>query len=358
MSGFDSRTAKAVWTIFLLALGLVVIYYIRTVLLVFVLAILLAYLLAPVVDLVSGWFRLRARRVWALAIVYTAFVGVLVLAGALVGDRVAQEASNLAQGFPKLEQTLEQRLSEPGPAWIQPVKNYLLTQIREHGQSFSGVLVPVVQKAVSHAFSLLSSILFVVLIPILSFFFLKDGKEMLESALGLLSEERREVWLDISADVHNLLGQFIRALVILSIATFVFYAAFFAVARMPYAVLLATIAGALEFIPVFGPLSAAVIIVTVAIFAGYPHILAILIFLGAYRVFQDYILSPHLMSSGVALHPIVVIFGALAGEALAGVPGMFLSVPVLATLRVVFVRIRKSSRKALLEHTNRPAGGV
>jgi len=89
----------------------------------------------------------------------------------------------------------------------------------------------------------------------------------------------------------------------------------------------------------------------VAVFAGYPHILAILIFLGAYRVFQDYILNPHLMSSGVALHPILVIFGALAGEALAGVPGMFLSVPVLATLRVVLVRIRKSSRAALSEHT-------
>lgn len=351
MLGFDSRAAKAAWTVFLLALLLVVIYYIRTVLLVFMLAILLAYLLAPVVDLVSNWFPRRASRAYALAIVYAMFVGVLVLVGVVVGNRVAQEASNLAQGFPKLEQTLEQRLSEPGPAWMQPFKSYLLTQIRERAQGFSTVLVPLMQKAAGHVFSVLSSLLFVVLIPILSFFFLKDGKEMLSGVLGFVQDDRRAMWMDISSDVHKLLGQFIRALVILSIATFGIYAAFFALVGMPYTVLLATTAGALEFIPVFGPLSAAIIIILVAVFTGYPHILAILIFLAAYRVFQDYILNPHLMSSGVALHPILVIFGALAGEAVAGIPGMFLSVPVLATLRVVLVRIRKASLIGGPRHT-------
>jgi predicted PurR-regulated permease PerM len=341
MVGFDSRAARAAWTVFLLVLLLVVIYYIRTVLLVFVLAILLAYLLAPLVDLVSGWLPRRVSRAYSLAIVYTMFVGGLILVGALVGSRVAQEATNLAQGFPKLEQALEQRLSAPGPAWI-PFKNYLLEQIRERAQDFGTVLVPLVQKAAEHVFSVLSSLLFIVLIPILSFFFLKDGKEMLHSALGFVRDDRREMWMDIASDVHSLLGQFIRALVVLSIATFCFYAAFFAVTGMPYAVLLATVAGALEFIPVFGPLTAAVLIVLVAVFTGYPHILWILVFLAAYRIFQDYILNPHLMSAGVALHPMLVIFGALAGEAVAGIPGMFLSVPVLATLRVVLVRIRKA----------------
>ena len=60
------------------------------------------------------------------------------------------------------------------------------------------------------------------------------------------------------------------------------------------------------------------------------------------RLFQDYVLQPHLMSAGVALHPLWVIFAVLAGEQVAGVAGMFLSIPVLATLRVVVVRVRKS----------------
>lgn len=334
-----------------MALLLVIIYYIRTVLLVFVLAILFAYLLAPAVDLVGKWFPRPVPRPYALAIVYTIFIGVLILAGVLLGNRVAEEATTLAQGFPKLEKTLEQRLAEPGPVWIQPFKGYLLSQLRDRAQSFSTVLVPVVEKAAEHVLSVLSSLLFVVLIPILSFFLLKDGKSLLKAALEAVEEDRRAMWQDIANDVHVMLGQFIRALVLLSIATFIFYSAFFSIMGMPYAVLLASVAGALEFIPMFGPLTAAITIVLVAAFTGYSHVFAIVAFLAAYRVFQDYILNPHLMSSGGALHPMLVIFGALAGEALAGVPGMFLSVPILATLRVVFVRIRKGSVPGAPRHT-------
>jgi predicted PurR-regulated permease PerM len=116
---------------------------------------------------------------------------------------------------------------------------------------------------------------------------------------------------------------------------------------VPYGALLAGLAAALEFIPVLGPLTAAVTIVLVAALSGHASlILWVLLFLGGYRLFQDYVLQPYLMSSGVALHPLWIIFGALAGEQIAGVPGMFLSIPALATLRVVVVRIQKARGRA------------
>jgi predicted PurR-regulated permease PerM len=70
------------------------------------------------------------------------------------------------------------------------------------------------------------------------------------------------------------------------------------------------------------------------------------IFLVVYRIFQDYVLSPYLMSSGVEIHPMLVLFGVLAGEQLAGIPGMFFSVPIMAALRVIYVRLRKGRRAA------------
>ncbi len=152
------------------------------------------------------------------------------------------------------------------------------------------------------------------------------------------------MWEDILSDLNILLGQFMRALVTLSLATLTVYSIFFAIAGLPYAILLASVAALLEFIPLIGPLSAAAIILVAAAVSGAGHILVILVFLIAYRLFQDYVLSPHLMSSGVELHPLLVIFGALAGEELAGIPGMFLSVPVLAALRVFYVRALKPAR--------------
>jgi predicted PurR-regulated permease PerM len=95
-----------------------------------------------------------------------------------------------------------------------------------------------------------------------------------------------------------------------------------------------------------------VIIVVVQAFSGYPHLLWVLIFIVIYRLFQDYVLSPYLMGSGVELHPLLVLFGVLAGEQIAGVPGMFFSVPVIATLRVVYVRIERA--RASRELASRP----
>jgi predicted PurR-regulated permease PerM len=82
------------------------------------------------------------------------------------------------------------------------------------------------------------------------------------------------------------------------------------------------------------------VIVLVSALSG-SHPVAVLVFLLAYRVFQDYILSPHLMEQGVEVHPLLVLFGVFAGAEVAGIAGTFLSVPILAMVRVLFVRMRK-----------------
>jgi predicted PurR-regulated permease PerM len=63
-------------------------------------------------------------------------------------------------------------------------------------------------------------------------------------------------------------------------------------------------------------------------------------------LFQDYVLSPQLLSSGIEIHPLLVLFGVLAGEQVAGIPGMFFSVPVIAALRIVIVRLRRQQANA------------
>src|SRR5204863_9412278 len=131
---------------------------------------------------------------------------------------------------------------------------------------------------------------------------------------------------------------YLRALVLLSIVTFVAFTGFFSLVGVPYVILLAGIAAILELIPVAGPLTAAVVILLVAAFTGYPHVLWIAIFLVVYRIFQDYVLNPYLLGSGVEMHPLLVLFGVLAGEQIAGIPGMFFSVPAMAAARVIVVR--------------------
>jgi predicted PurR-regulated permease PerM len=146
-----------------------------------------------------------------------------------------------------------------------------------------------------------------------------------------------------------------RALVLLAAATFIAYGSFFALIGIPYGILLAVIAFLLEFIPLLGPLVAAVAIFLVAGLSGFPHMLWIFVFLGVFRVFQDYILSPYLLSKGAKLHPVMVIFGILAGGQIAGIPGTFLAIPIMAILRIVYRQLKKKSSDSTL---NRAATGM
>jgi predicted PurR-regulated permease PerM len=162
------------------------------------------------------------------------------------------------------------------------------------------------------------------------------------SALGILAEgTRRDMINEIAADLHLLLAQYMRALVLLAAAVFLAYGVFFSLLGVPYGILLAAIAFPLEFIPMVGPLAGSAIILLVAGLSGFHHLLWILLFLAAFRLFQDYVLSPRLLSAGMELHPLLIIFGVLAGGYLAGIAGSFLSVPVLATLRIVYRQLEK-----------------
>ena len=152
----------------------------------------------------------------------------------------------------------------------------------------------------------------------------------------------RDLMQEVLGDVHLLLLQYMRALFSLCTITLVTFSIAFSLMAVPYPFLLAAVAFPLEFVPLIGPLIAAVTIIGVSLFAGYTHMLWIVIFLGVYRLCQDYVISPRLMSSGVELHPLLVILGVFAGGELAGVRGAFLSVPTLALMRVVYRRIRMS----------------
>jgi predicted PurR-regulated permease PerM len=151
----------------------------------------------------------------------------------------------------------------------------------------------------------------------------------------------------IAEDLHLLLGQYMRAQLLLALITFVVWSAVFLTAGVPYAFVLAAIGGALEFIPVIGPLTAGIVAVGVSLFGGYAHPWALLVFVLVWRGIQDYGTSPLVMAHGIEVHPALVIVGVLAGGELAGVAGMFLSVPVIAAIRIVWRRLQQPAPEAI-----------
>ena len=186
--------------------------------------------------------------------------------------------------------------------------NAILGQVREHYNEIAGVAPQVGLRVLSAS----RNLIFLVIIPILSFLILRDGRQIRDGFLDLL-DSGQQAANETLGDIHTLLLLYMRALLFLCCATFISFSIVLSSMGVPYSLLLASIAFVLEFIPLVGPLTAAIIIIAVSALSGYGHVLWVVIFLGIYRIFQDYVLSPHLMSKGVELHPLHGYFRRVCG---------------------------------------------
>jgi predicted PurR-regulated permease PerM len=346
MLGIDRHALKVAWTVFLFALVVFLVYEVRRTLMIFALALFFSHLLGPIVSFFERTMPARVPKIAILVLVYVALVVVIVLTMISVGGRIGEQAASLLARLPDLAHRQDPLAGLPLPGWLEFARPTLIDLVRQRLADLEKQVLPILSSAGVQIFNGIGNVLSAILIPILSFFFLKDGPLIRGAIVESFSRSHQTVVNEIFIDLHLLLAQYIRALVLLSLSTFVFYTGFLTIAAVPYAILLAGIAAILEFIPVVGPLTGSAVILLVAAFMGYPHLLWIVMFLVIYRIFQDYVLSPYLMSSGVEVDPLLVLFGVLAGEQIAGVPGMFFSVPVIAALRVLYVRLRRQRRVA------------
>ena len=338
----DGRTARVIITVLLFALGLGFLYAARQTLVAFLFAIFFAYLMSPLVSYLE---KLLRARVLAIAVIYVLLLGLVVLFFVSTGPRIARESERLGQSLPAISrlssgQIAEQLGQEHG--W----NARLVDLARDYLASHSDEITKLAQAVGLHVADVAKQAWLLVIVPLLSIFFLKDGRAFSQVLLDLVqSRPQRELLQGVLSDLNQMLAHFIRAQLTLAALTLVIYSAVLGMMRMPYALVLGTLGGLLEFIPVVGPLVAAVVIVGVALLMSYPHWLALVIFLGTWRLIQDYVTSPRIMGRSMELHPLAAIFGVMAGGEVAGILGIFLSIPVMASLRIVFRRWRLYAEK-------------
>jgi predicted PurR-regulated permease PerM len=341
MLGIEPKAARYVWSGIAVVLLLYLVYLARRTLFIFVLAVLFAYLLSPLVNLLDRHLPTTRTRTPALALAYVIFVAALGFLGFEVASTVADQAKGLAARLPAMAEQWEK--PTPGaPALWNSLKAEVVQKLQS--EVFTGKLnlLEAATQAGMKLVTVASDVVYVVIIPILAFFFLKDGRAIRGHILDMVDAgPRRALLNDLLADTHLLLAHYMRALVLLSAAAFAAFSIAFSILGVPYGVLLAAVAGLLEFVPMVGPLTAGVIISIVSLLSG-SNVVVVVLFLLGYRVFQDYILSPHLMGRGIEIHPLVVLFGVFAGTEIAGIPGTFLSVPVLALVRILYLRVRRA----------------
>ena len=323
-------------TVLLFALGLGFLYVARATLMAFLFAIFFAYLMSPVVNRLEKILRGRGR---AIAVIYVLLIALVVVFFVAVGPKVTREGARLGQSLPGLltqlssGQIAQQLGAEHG--WSKTSTDIVQAFLVSH----SDEITQLAQRVGLRVADVAKQAWLFIVVPLLSIFFLKDGRAFSDFLLGNVhSRPQREFLENVLNDLNQMLAHFIRAQLTLAGLTLVMYSAFLGIMGVPYALVLGTIGGVLEFVPVVGPLAGALMIVSVALLTSYPHWLVLVIFLGVWRLLQDYVSSPHIMGESMELHPLAAIFGVMAGAEVAGILGIYLSIPVMAGLRIVFRR--------------------
>lgn len=340
----DSRTTRILFTIFVFAVGFAFLYVARRTLIAFLFAVFFAYLVDPAVSRVEKFARSRAG---AIAIIYLLIVMMLGTLFFFIGPRIGHETQKLTDSMPSLVERINsgQIVQDIG------IEHGLTKNTRDQLSAFlkghTGDLLKLAQRAGLRIAEVAQESWILVLIPILAAFFLKDGRAFSQVALSFVhSKPQREFMQGVINDMNLMLAQFIRAQLTLAALSWVAYASFLGlIMHVPYALMLGTAGGILEFIPVVGPLVASVLIIGVAVLNGYHYWLIVGVFLIIWRLVQDYAVSPRVMGKTMELHPLAAIFGVLAGAEIAGVLGVYLSIPVMASLRIVWRRWRMYAEK-------------
>lgn len=322
----------------LVAFGLWVLYRLQSLVFLLALAAAFAYVVAPLVRLMERPVRLAGRRRQlprglAIAVVYLVLGTCAIVGGALLLPIASEQAHDMIARAPSYAQSIA--AWEHG--WSREYERLRIPVTLRHSidESMTAMGQAAFESTRATLVALVVAVLpWMILTPVLSFFLLKDATALRRLVLMALPHRVRLRGHQLFEEANATLAAYIRAQLIACLLVGTVCGAGFAALGVPYAVLLGVLAGALEFIPLVGPLLVALAAAIVG--ALHAPILAVwaLTFLGLVRIVQDYVIFPRLMRRGVRLHPLAVIVAVLAGAALAGVVGMFLAVPVAAVASV------------------------
>ncbi|HZC34687.1 MAG TPA: AI-2E family transporter [Chthoniobacterales bacterium] len=328
-------------TILFFAVILVIAYVARAVLIIFAFSILFAYLIDPVVRFLqchSLFFKsLRGPHV---AEAYLALLIFLALLAHALAPGALLRAGKALQQLPTLSSRLAtgEIATEMGNkyGWTDSQTLRAKTFLVQHHSEIQNLLGTTGRFATTVIGAL-------VVIPILAIFFLSGGDNLAQHLISLVAtKDNLPVFESLAAELNMMLRHYIRAKIILGGLSFTYASAALLILGFPHAFALGVLAGALEFIPVAGWMISAATITTFGVLT-HSHWIWMAALLGLWRMLIDYWIAPRVLGHELEIHPLLAIFTLMVGGAIGGLPGVYLSLPCVAAIRVVWRRFSRSS---------------
>ena len=333
-SGIVKHTISLTLTVTAIALAGLALVAWRDVLLLLFAGLVLATALQPLCDLVSNRFKIRE---WpAIAIVYSA------ASALLIGLAIWLVPKLWVQALALMEQL---------PAWYADARLWLLNSssrtLHRLGswtpESLPTLTMASLETAEMGAFGLTRRVLLaagaILSIGVLAFYWAINREVTLRSLLQLVPEHRRPFYSELSETLLEKLGAYVRGQLILCGIVGVLSLIVYWTIGLPYALILALVAGILEAIPVFGPTLGAVPAILVALTVSPQLTLMVIVGAMLIQTLENYLFVPKVMDRSVGISAVVTLLALVAFGALFGLLGAILAIPLAAIVQTLFERL-------------------
>ncbi len=315
------------------------------------LGVALAYLLNPVVGRVTRWLHWggeRGRRTLAALLTVLGFLALVIGLAVLTAVPIVSELRDLGVLLQEWARNLPRYLDQWLQAYARVVPPGLADTIESQASALAGVLL---RADYFTAFKWVATrgwyVVELLLIPVVGFHLLRDGRALRLGMLAYVSPRHRPVVSALSDDVHRVLKSYVRGILILCLffgitTTLLLY---FAGTRIYLT--LGLLAGLSWTIPIVGPVVAGIFVVGVTLLqSGLEAALAVLAIYIGLNIVDSKLITPFVLGEALRLHPITVITALLLTGQLLGPVGMLIAVPLVAIFKAAYVRYQKIQASA------------
>lgn len=335
---FQRPTFRSGAILLLVALPIVFLaWLLKTVMIPIVVSSVMYVLLEPAVNLLR---QRGVNKTLAITIVLAIVIGIVTLFIVTMVPLLADQFASFRQRLPHAWDNLSQ-LAQRAEIWLTDVAGVTI----DRGgllQSATNAMRGASGKVIGHASSAVADLaLWIMLIPLISFFFLRDFKSLRNGVLGWIPNSLFERSLLIYHKVTSQLELYVRGVMLQSLIMAVVTSIGFTIIGLPLAVLLGVLAGILNLIPYVGPLLAMVAPVLVSLSMGMDAALLIaavsVILVG--QLVDNLVVVPTVLARAANVHPLMALLAIIVAGNLFGLAGMVFALPVLASVRIIFVGV-------------------
>ena len=301
-------------------------------------SIAFAYLLNPLVSILEDK---KIKRLWGVLIVYLLLIGIVVILSLLIYPKISTEVQNLVKLLPDYFKETNLFINDLYTKFssnmesLPPEFESIREVIEENLTKLQNILISFLTNVTSSIIGLFSKVISLVLIPILTFYFLKD-KEYFKKKISLsLPKKHRKDIFKVSREIDRVLERFIRGQMIVALFVGVLTTIGLLILGIDFALVIGLVAGIANFIPFFGPIIGIFPAVIFALLENPSKVIWVVLLFIIIQQIESNIISPKIVGESVGLHPIIIIIVLLIGGNVAGIIGMLLSVPIAAVIKIV-----------------------